>query len=285
MEYQELNPGDERYPDRLIGRMGDEAPRLYYNGPLKLLDRFSMGVVCADMIPGLCMWETNQLLFEIREWALNYIGGWHSVMETEIFRLALYRKNDPRGIRSATLLTARGMARENRDDYLNDRFGYAGPFRDFPEKPEYYRRAEDGELLMLSITEPDLKRMLRKNIMLRNWVGCALADVVFIPFAEKGTKTYTIARRVVDASIPVFTCEREENQHLYDLGVPALNRNTVGDFLAELGATKDGDPPFPQPDDGPKNQNPNPARKPPPRDKQSLLFVEDEQPDYRTDRP
>lgn len=285
MEYQELNPGDDLYPERLIERIGDEAPRLYYHGPLRLLDRFSMGVICADMIPGLCMWETNQMLFEIREWALNYIGGWHSVMETEIFRLALYRKNDPEGIRSATLLTARGMARENWDDFLNDRFGYAGPFRDFPEKPEYYRRAEAGELLMLSITEPQLKRMLRKNIMLRNWVGCALSDVVFIPFAEKGTKTYTIARQVVDAAIPVFTCEREENEDLYDLGVPALTRETVGDFLADLGATKGGTPPFPPPDDGPRKQDPNPTPKPRPQHKQSLLFVEDKEAHYGTDCP
>jgi hypothetical protein len=277
VEHQELNPGDGQYPKRLVERMGDEAPRLYFNGPLKLLNRCSMGVICADMIPGLCMYETNDMLFEIREWALNYIGGWHSVMETEIFRLALYRKNDPEGLRSATLVSARGLARENWDDFLNDRFGYSGPFRDFPEKPEYYRRAKAGELLMLSITEPDLKRQLRKNIMARNWLVCALADVVFVPFAEKGTKTYTNARRVVEAGIPVFTSEREENKDLHDLGVPALNRQTVGDFLGGLGAHKDGEPPFLPP--APQKPQPSVPAKKPKRRAMQTSFILGEKPE------
>ena len=262
--------------------MGDDAPRLYCNGPLKLLDRFSMAVICADLIPGLCMYETNDMLFEIREWALNYIGGWHSVMETEIFRLALYRKNDPEGLRSATLISARGLAREDWDTFLADRFGYSGPFTDFPEKPEYYRRAEAGELLMLSITEPNFKRQLRKNIMARNWVACALADVVFVPFAEKGTKTYVNAQRVVAAGIPVFTSEREENKDLHALGVPALNRRTVGEFLADLGATKDGEPPFPALA-CPAAHAPPLSAKPKPREIQTHFSLRERRAHYKPD--
>jgi len=282
VEYQELNPGDSQYPKRLMERMGDEAPRLYYNGPLKLLDRFSMAVICADLIPGLCMYETNDMLFEIREWALNYIGGWHSVMETEIFRLALYRKNDPEGLRSATLVSARGLARENWDTFLADRFGYSGPFTDFPEKPEYYRRAEAGELLMLSITEPNFKRQLRRNIMARNWLACALADVVFVPFAEKGTKTYTNAQRVLAAGIPVFTSEREENKDLHALGMLALNRGTVGKFLSDLGATKDGEPAFPPPA-RPAADMPPPSEKPKPREIQMHFSLWERRTHYKPD--
>ncbi len=259
MEYHVLTPADERYPAKLRERLGADLPTLTYQGPLALLDRFTMGVICADMIPGLCMCEANDMLFKIREYALNYIGGWHSVMETEIFRLGLYRKNDPDGIRSVTMFTARGLARENWDDFLGDRFGYSGPFTDFPEKEEYYRRAGDGELLVLSITEPGYKRMLHKNIMQRNWLSCVLADVVFVPFAEKGTKTFTTCKRVVEAGIPIFTSGREENEHLHALGVPALNRKTVGGFLESLGANTDGEPAFP------RKELPQPTRPPHPK--------------------
>ena len=268
MEYQVLKPGDSSYPRRLIERMGPEAPVLYYQGPLKLLDRFTMAVICTDMIPGICMVETNDMLFKIREYALNYIGGWFSVMETEIFRLGLDRKNDTVGQRSVTMVTARGMARENWDDFLNDRFGYSGPFRDFPEKEEYYRRTRCGELLVLSVTEPDLKRVLRRNILARNWLACALADVVFVPFAEKGRKTYAICRRVVKAGIPVFTNKRDDNKDLHKLGITGLNRKTVGKFLEGLGAKTDGEPVFPSPAGPPPLVQVATAVKKQPREKQ-----------------
>ncbi|MBI4025061.1 MAG: hypothetical protein HY360_08775 [Verrucomicrobia bacterium] len=252
MEYRLLKPSEPAYPRKLLQRMGKEAPTLYYHGPLKLLDRFTMAVIAADSIPAPAMQATNDLLFKIREYALNYIGPWHSVWETEIFRLAIYTPNDPQRLRSLTMLTARGMARENWDDYLNDRFGYSGPFRGFPEKEEYYRRAKDGELLVLSITEPDVKRLLRENILLRNWVACALADVVFVPFAEKGTKTYITCKLVVKAGLPAFTCQyypdrnEDPNKQLFELGIPSYNRKTVGPYLDSLGASTAGEAPFPE---------------------------------------
>lgn len=245
MEYKRLDPSDSSYPAKITARMGSAAPALYFQGPLHLLDRFGMGVVCSDLIPGQCMIEANQLLFAIREYAMNYIGGWHSVMETEIFRLALDRPTDPGNLRSLTMLTARGIARENWDDFLGDRFGYEGPFTGFPQKEEYYRRAKDGEILVLSATEPMLKRFLRANIILRNVLTCALADVVFVPYAGKGSKTQVTCKKALSLGIPLFTVDRTENQDTLDLGIPAFTRKTIGEYLEKLGAAKQGKTPFP----------------------------------------
>jgi len=245
MEYQTLTPGHAEYPRRLIERLGDDAPVIYAHGPLHLLDRFSLAVACSDLIPGMVFRATHDALFTIREFAMNYIGGWHSVMETEIFRLALDRTTDEAGLRSLSLISARGLVREDWDQFLNDRFGYEGPFTGFPEKEEYYRRTQYGELLMLSVTDPELKRMTHQNIAARNWLACALADVVFIPFAEKGTKTYALCKKTLATGLPVFTIEHEDNADLMDLGVRALNRKTVGPFLEMLGASRQGEPPFP----------------------------------------
>lgn len=247
MEYQVLKPADPAYPKRLAERLGPEAPTLFYHGPLKLLERFTLAVAASDLIPAQAMLATNQLLFAIREYGLNYIGGWHSVMETEIFRIALDLRNDPRRIRSLTLFSARGLKHENWEGFLADRFGDKGPFTGFPEKEEYLRRAHEGELLMLSLTEPALRKMTRANIMARNLAACALADVVFIPFAEKGTKTYTLCKRVLEKLIPAFATECPENRDLFELGIAALNRKTVGEFLQRLGASINGDAPFPAP--------------------------------------
>ncbi len=245
MEYQVLKPGDPAYPKRLAERLGPEAPTLFHHGPLQLLERFTLAVAASDLIPAQAMLASNQLLFTVREYGLNYIGGWHSVMETEIFRIALDLRNDSRRIRSLTLFSARGLEHESWEGFLADRFGDKGPFTGFPEKDEYLRRGREGELLILSLTEPALRKMTRANIMARNLAACALADVVFIPFAEKGTKTYALCKRVLEKRIPLFATECAENKNLFDLGIPAFNRKTVGAFLERLGASADADPPFP----------------------------------------
>lgn len=248
MEYETLSPEASEYPAKLRARLGVAAPILYYQGPLKLLDRFCLGVICSDNHPGQCMLEANQLLFTIREYALNYVGGWQSVMEMEIFRLSMDARQDPRGIRSTTILTSRGMPHETWDNYLDDRYGPVGPFRDFPQKPEYYRRGKEGELLALSATEPGVKRMLRANILQKNLVACALSNLVFVPFADKGSKTMVSVKRALKLGIPMFTVNVPQNNFLLDMGIPTYTRKTVGTFLESQGAARDGASPFPKPD-------------------------------------
>lgn len=244
MEYQVLKPGEAGYPTRLGDRISTDAPVLYWSGPLELLGRFTMAVAASDSIPAQAIFAANQLLFTIREFGLNYIGGWHSVMETEIFRIALDRRNDPHGMRSLTLFSARGLERESWEGILADRFGAKGPFTGFPEKEEFFRLAAQRELLVLSVTEPSVNRMTPGNIMARNVAACALANVVFIPFAEKRTKTYTLCKRIVAAGIPVFAPECAENRDLVELGIPVFGRKSVGPYLESLGSKRGGPPAF-----------------------------------------
>jgi hypothetical protein len=230
MEYQVLTRDAPEYPRRLIERLGDKAPtQLCYHGALDLLKRFTMAVICADSITGPGLNETNQLLFTVREYDLNYIGGWHSVMETEIFRLGLFRKNQ-----TVTMFTAKGMAHETFDSFLRDRF--FPPFQDFPERDEYNRRAAAGGLLVLSLVDPTTTRTVPRNVVERNWVACALSDVVFVPYGPKGSKTYSMAQRVKKAGWPVFTLEDELSCDLHELGIPGFNRKSVGEYLSDLGA-------------------------------------------------
>lgn len=177
------------------------------------------------------MLAANQLLFTIREYDLNYIGGWHSVMETEIFRLGLFRKNT-----TVTLFSAKGLVKETFDSFLLDRF--YPPLHEFPEREEYFRRAKSSKLLILSVTEPNVGRTVRRNVMTRNWVSCNLADAVFIPYAAKGTKTYVLTKRLLTTGIPCFTSNDVVNRELHLLGIPGLTRKNVGHYLEDLGAEK-----------------------------------------------
>ena len=230
MEYQILNPSNQEYPKRLIDRLGKSSPeQIYYWGPLGFLQRFTTAVISADSISGLALMATNQLLFTIREYDLNITGGWHSVMETEIFRLGLFRKNF-----TVSLFTAKGLEREIFESFLETRFH--PPLHEFPERDEYFRRAKEGKLLMLSVSPPQEAKMKRPNIINRNWFACVLSDVVFVPFAEKGTKTLALAKRVLSAEIPIFTTDHETNNVLHKLGIPGLSRKSVGAYLEKLGA-------------------------------------------------
>ena len=78
--------------------------------------------------------------------------------------------------------------------------------------------------------------MKRANIINRNWMACNLSDVVFVPFAEKGTKTLAMAKRVLSAQIPIFTTDHESNKDLHHLGIPGFSRKSVSDYLENLGA-------------------------------------------------
>jgi len=230
MEYRVITPDDSEYPQKLIERLGDKCPdKIYYSGPLELLDHFTIGVICSDKSGGIVLIETNQILFTVREYEMNYVGSWHSVIETEIFRLSLFRKNT-----TTTLFSAKGLQAETFNSYLLDRF--YPPLHEFPERDEYFRRAKTGEMLILSVSNPEETRQLRKNIMERNWISCVLADIVFIPYGPKGSKTYTMAKRISKENIPIFTIDHEESKDLHELGIPGFNRKTVKAFLEDQGA-------------------------------------------------
>ncbi|MEW6040947.1 MAG: hypothetical protein AB1633_05445 [Elusimicrobiota bacterium] len=231
MEYKTLTPEDSNYPRKLKERLGPGCPaKLYYNGPLEYLDKFTMAVVSTDSIGGVGLMAANQVLFTIREYEMNYIGPWQSVMETEIFRLGLWKKCK----NTVTLFSAKGLASETYEKFLLDRF--YPPFDKFPERDEYFNRARNGKLLIFSVTEPSVKRYMRQNIIKRNWVLCNLGDIVFIPYGVKGSKTFSVAKRLLKASnIPVFTTESDVNKDLHDIGVSGFNRKTVRAFLEQKG--------------------------------------------------
>ena len=230
MEYKIVEKDNPQYPRKLVDRLEQDAPeRVYCFGPLELLDQFTMGVISADSIPGIGMMAANQLLFTIREYSINYIGSWFSVMETEIFRLGLWRSNQ-----NVTLFSSKGLAKESFESYLKARF--YPPMHEFPEREEYFRRANENELLILSIADPNVGKMIRKNLIERNFIACMMSDAVFIPFAEKGTKTLAMAKQLATTEVPLFTADCEENRQLYKLGIPGLTRQDVGQYLENLGA-------------------------------------------------
>lgn len=237
MEYKTLTKKSSKYPQKVLKRLGDGSPeKMYYHGALNILNKFTMCVVCSDEGSGIELVESGKVTNVILDYVINYIGGWHSVIESEIFWQGGLNKafNNKNKSNKLTLFSSKGLDVETYESFLLDRF--FPPMHQFPGREDYFKLAEAGELLMLSVSDPMEKRFKRKNIMERNFVACALADVVYIPYAEKGTKTYTIAKRVLNAGIPIFTIDLESCKDLLDLGIPGYNNKTIRVFLEKTGA-------------------------------------------------
>ena len=101
---------------------------------------------------------------------MNAIGPWQSVNEGVFFRSALEKPWI-----SLTLFTARGMERESFQTFLEYR--HRPPQDSFVQRPEYERRAADGELLLLSVSSPQHQVQSKEVVLHRNWIACNLADV------------------------------------------------------------------------------------------------------------
>jgi hypothetical protein len=124
MEYETLTTRAPRYPRRFLERLKEKSPTLYCHGPLRLLDRFNLTVIAADCIAGQALMAMSETFLTVRQYAMNFIGPWQSVGEMEVFTYVLETKYDPDRRRSLTACTARGLQRENWDNFLGDRFGY-----------------------------------------------------------------------------------------------------------------------------------------------------------------
>ena len=244
MDYEVLTPDHPNYPPRLRERMGAEAPVLHARGALSHLSRWTMAFVTADVEPGGVIRAVWDVFFPVLEFEMNAVSGWQSVNEGVFLRSAL----DMPWI-SLTLFTACGIERETYMSFLDYR--HRPPQDSFVQRDEYERRAAEGELLLISASEPTNRRQSREVIMRRNWLACHMADVVFIGGAErvsmqwsvekrklvpKKQKTYALAKLLVKTGIPVFTVDHEDNRDLHALGIPGYNEKTVAAYLESLGA-------------------------------------------------
>lgn len=242
MEHHGIAPAEPGYPPLLRERLGADAPPLAARGAFRLLERFCLAAACTDEIPGSALIAANDLLFQVRETPCNYVGGWHSVMETEIFRLALDRRSAGWEGRSLTVIRALSFRHQTPVDFLTTRFGHGGPFSNFPEKPEFLRRDATGEMLWLSAAPDHLTEMTEDVIARRNQLACAMSHVVFLPYAGPTSRTIALAAWILEHRIPAFTSMDEECAPLRELGVRGLTRKAVRPFLEEHGAFRPGWP-------------------------------------------
>lgn len=191
MEIVLLQPADPRYPSALTTYLRDEAPaRIAALGNLDLLRNKSVALFASVKCPGNLIVQTYDLAQNLRQRGITVIGGFHSPMEQETLAILL------RGTPGVILCPARNIGAKIAR-------AYATPLA-------------QGRLLILSPFAET--RITAETSIARNRFVAALADAVFIAYAEPNGKIARLGYEVLAWGKPVFTFDDAANTHLLARG-------------------------------------------------------------------
>lgn len=190
---------DPDYPVNLHRQLGDNAPLvLYTRGNKTALCAGMLGLVCSIQSPGSIVIKTFDSIRALRDDGMIVIGGFHSPMERECLGILL-RCDQPVILCPARVL--RGFR-------LGDRARQA---------------LNRGQLLLVSAYDDSVRRTTVQHAVVRNELVAAIADVVFVPHASPGGKSWSIVATAIERGQRIFTIEDEENNPLLQAGAKTLS--------------------------------------------------------------
>ena len=188
-----ITPIDIQWPDRLLAFLGANAPvRLTVLGNLDILQTKPVALFCSVKCPGNLILQTYDLAQKWRDQGVTVISGFHSPMERECLNILL------RSPHAVILCPARNLPRRI--------------------EPEFKRPLDEGRLLMLSAFPDSIKRATVETAHQRNRVVAALAERIFVAYAQPDSKTEFFCREVIAWGKPLLTHDGPTNQNLIALG-------------------------------------------------------------------
>jgi predicted Rossmann fold nucleotide-binding protein DprA/Smf involved in DNA uptake len=188
---------DLLYPPALNRNLGDVAPKtITALGNLDALHSQKLALFCSVKCPGDLILKTYDLARDLRQAGVTVISGFHSPMERECLDILL------RGTQPVIACPARGI-------------------EGMRVRPEYRQPLEEGRLLFLSPFEAKQRRATVEMAQYRNRFVAALADKIFVAYAEPNGKTEQFCREVVAWGKSLYTLESDAKAHLIALGASA----------------------------------------------------------------
>lgn len=173
--------------------LGKNAPpRVTALGNLDILQTKPVALFCSVKCPGNLILQTYDLAQKWRDQGVTVISGFHSPMERECLNILL------RSPHAVIICPARNLPR---------RF-----------EPDFKRPLDEGRLLLLSAFPDSIKRPTIETAHQRNRVVAALAERIFVAYAEPGSKTEFFCREVVAWGKPLHTHVGPVNQNLIAIG-------------------------------------------------------------------
>lgn len=213
MHTQHVERGGGGYPLVLLEHLGDESPRdLDAIGDTAVLQYPLLGFVCSIQCPGSVIIRAIDAVHSLVEAGMVIAGGFHSPMERAILDILL------RGRQPVVLCPAKGLS------YL--RLG-----------PAARNALKDGRLLLLSLFDRSVRRSTAEQAQCRNDLVAALSDVLLVPYASPGGNTWTTIQRALARGQTVITLKDDNNAHLVEAGVLAVDADEIGTAVRTMLAT------------------------------------------------
>ena len=200
----QIQQDHDSYPAALRRFLGDRAPKAVTAiGPLDLLVNKPLGFFCSIKCPGRLILQTTDFAQQLRQASVTVIGGFHSPVERECLTILL-RSTNP-----IIICPARGIE--------NMRI-----------PSEYKKPLSEGRLLLLSPFNGRQRRATAEMATYRNEVVAALAEQIFVAYAEPSGKTELFCQRIVEWLKPLYTFESDATANLIALGARPLTQAALG---------------------------------------------------------
>lgn len=183
-------------------------PQLQTIGNRTLTDLSLVGLLCSTRLTGTAILRLCDLAHALRDAAIPVIGGFHTPMERECFRILL------RGRQPVVVCPARSLERMR--------------------IPVDWRAAlAEERLLIVSPFREGNRRVTAELAERRNWLVLALARALIVGSAGPGSRSERLSVEALDTGKKVFTLDLPENEELRTLGAPMYG---VKELISRLGS-------------------------------------------------
>jgi predicted Rossmann fold nucleotide-binding protein DprA/Smf involved in DNA uptake len=208
MNVAHIGQDDSQYPPTLGRYLRDRAPQsIAAVGNLDILQHNkTLAFFCSVRCPGSLILQTYDLSQNLRQEDIAVIGGFHSPVESECLTILL------RGASPIVICPARSVE------------GVRVP-------SEYKQPLEEGRLLLLSPFTENQRRATFQMAFYRNQFVAALADRIFVAYAEPQGKTEAFCREVIAWGKPLYTLTSDANAGLIELGAKLVWPNDISKLM------------------------------------------------------
>lgn len=195
MNIRRINNSDKNYPAAL-GRYFSEhlLKEITAIGSPDILQNKTFAVFSSVKCPGSIILKTYDLMHQLRDKGITVISGFHSPIEKECLNILL------KGKQPVIICPSRSI-------------------EGMRIKAEYKKPLEDGRLLILSPFTEKENRISSELALERNRFVAAIADRIFIAYAEAAGKTEQFCHEVLAWNKPIYAFDSDANKNLYMLGV------------------------------------------------------------------
>lgn len=190
-----IGPRGSDYPPSLAAA-GFAAP-IHAIGDVGLLKLPAMALFCSVKCPGSIIMKTYEAMQRLKLQDQAVTGGFHSPMERTCLDILL------RGRVKLILCPARGIQR-------------------LRVRPEWRSAITENRVLVISPFDDAVRRSTIALARARNRFVAALAESLFIPYADKKSRTHQFAAEMLADGKSVYTLPDPESQLLLDLGAKVL---------------------------------------------------------------